>query len=80
MTESEPLVDVLLRVWSDIDTVRDADPDELEAAKRLAFERLELDGIARRADQDQMEVEIRDTLARRDDLRRRLGRGEGTEP
>jgi hypothetical protein len=73
MTEPELLADVLLRLWGDIDTVRRADADELEAAKRLAFERLELGGIARRADQDQMAEELRHLLARRDELRRRLG-------
>lgn len=78
MTENEePLAEVLYRWWHDTLTVREADPDELEAARLKALERMEFEEIAHGLKLDELQAELQETRARAAELRRRLGSDEG---
>jgi hypothetical protein len=72
---SEQLTDVLRRWWEDTLTIREADPGAVEIARLQALERMDGDVAGRRALSDQLEAKLRDVEARRDELRRLLGRG-----
>jgi hypothetical protein len=67
-----------LRVWSDLEVLGQLSEIEREHARRDALKELDRRHVGRRAHMDQLEAELRGTLARLEELRRMLG-DEGDE-
>jgi hypothetical protein len=72
--------DRMYRMLKDRMILEELPPEEWHAAWDEAIERANATHIANQARLDRMAAELRNVLAYRDDLRRRLGGGEVTEP